>query len=80
MDNGFTAYQHFEAVSKINTLYSKSKLVSSAPDKNGSPDIVCIKRYDTRIKFKNGKSATAHITVKQYKNEEDKIYSLELLK
>ena len=57
------------AVSRIHNLYKQSVFISSASDKNGSPDIICVKKYDSRFKFKNGKSATAHITVKQYKNE-----------
>ena len=78
--NGFTVNQHFEAVSRINVLYSKSSFISSAPDKKGSPDIVCVKRYGANFKFKNGDEAFAYITVKEYKNEGDKIYSLELKK
>ena len=79
-DNGFTAAQHFEAVSKIDTLYSKSHFVSSAPYRGESDDVVCVKRYDTPFKLKSGKEAVAHITVKEYKTGEDKIYSLELIK
>ena len=68
------------SITRINALYSKSSFISSAPDKKGSPDIVCVKRYGANFKFKNGDEAFAYITVKEYKNEGDKIYSLELKK
>ena len=78
--NGFTAREHFEAVTRAGKLFRTARLASSAPDKNGSPDIVCVKRYDTPFKMRNGKLAKAHLTVKEYKNGEMKIYSLELMK
>lgn len=79
-DNGFTEREHFESVVRIGKLYEKSKYVSSGPDKNGNPDISCVKRYQTRFTLRNGKKALAHITVKEYKNGDDLIYSLELRK
>ncbi len=79
-DNGFTEREHFESITRIGKLYEQSKFISSAPDKNGSSDVISVKRYDTRFKLRNGKKAIAHITVKEYKGGDNLIYSLELCK
>ncbi len=79
-DNGFTEREHFEAVSRVGRLFEKSHYVSSAPDKNGNTDIKCVKRYDTSLTLRNGKRAVAHITVKEYPDGSNKLYSLELMK
>ncbi len=79
-DNGFTEREHFESVARVGQLYEKSKFISSALDKNGNPDVVSVKRYEAKFKLRNGKRATAFITVKEFKEGDDLIYSLELRK
>ncbi len=79
-DNGFTEREHFEAVSRVGELYKKASFIASEPDRHGNQDVSCVKKYDVSCKLRSGKKATAHITVKEYKNGENKIYSLELMK
>lgn len=78
IDNGFSAEEHFEAVLKIKTLYRNSRLESSKPDRDNDPNILSIKRFSADFVLKSGKSAAAYITVKEIKNGDNKIYSLEL--
>ncbi len=80
LDNDFTEREHFEAITRVGKLFENSSYISSAPDKHGSPDVVCVKRYDSDFKLRNGKEAIAHLTVKEYKDGSNKIYSLELMK
>ncbi|MBR0126447.1 MAG: hypothetical protein IJJ66_05590 [Treponema sp.] len=80
LKNGFTSYQHYEAVSRVNNLYKKARYVTSEPDRNGSPDVFLVHKYNCPFKLKSGKKANAYITVKEYADGTNKIYSLELRK
>lgn len=78
--NGFTLTQHFEAVRLIAKLYEKATLVEAGHDKNGSPDVLSVKRFDAPLVLSDGTKANAWITVKETKNNGHTIYSLELRK
>ncbi len=80
LSNGFTESEHFEAASKVNTLFQKATRMTSGKDKNGSPDIISVKRFYADFKLKSGKKATAKITVKESKQNGHTIYSVELYK
>lgn len=80
VDNGFTAQQHFEAVEKIDMLYRKSVYVGEEPDWHGRSEILRFKKYESDFRLKNGDNVLAYITIKETKNEGDKIYSVELRK
>jgi hypothetical protein len=80
IDNGFTAEDHFYAVSKVKNLYRNARPAGQAPDKHGDPNILSIRRFSASLTLKDGRTATALITVKEYVRDENKIYSLELKK
>ncbi len=52
--------------------------MTSDKDKNGSPDILSVKRFYTEIKMKSGKFATAKITVIESQQNSHTIHSVEL--
>lgn len=78
--NGFTAKEHFKAVEDIKSIYRKSVLKGTFPDRENNPNVKNIKRFSTRYETCLGNRAAAYITVKCYKNGLNKLYSLELLK
>lgn len=78
--NGFTAKEHFKAVENIKSIYRKSVLKGTYPDRDNNPNIKDIKRFATSYETCLGNKSTAYITVKCYKNGLNKLYSLELLK
>lgn len=80
LENGFTENQHFEAAANVNNLYKNAQKMSVGKDKNGSPDIISVKRFYNDFKLKSGKKATAKITVKESKQNGHTIYSVELYK
>lgn len=77
--NGFTVYQHMEAVSRINVLYKKANFLHIEDDHYGRKDVF-FKKYESYFKFKNGKKGKAYITIMNTKQAGDVIYSVELLK
>ena len=81
--NGFTKEEHYFAVENIEVLVENSALVDSSPDKNGSPDLISVNRYETPIHFdKSGRDGYAYITVFESdlhkKGIYNRIYSLEI--
>lgn len=77
--NGFSVDEHFEVANKIVELYENADLVETSPDKNGSANLLSIKRFDCSVKLSNGKEAIAHITVKESRQDGHKIYSVEVM-
>ena len=77
--NGFSVEDHFEVANKIVKLFENATLVETSDDKKKSPGIKSIKRFDSDVVLKNGKMATAHITVKESVVEGHKIYSVEVM-
>ena len=81
--NGFTKEEHYLAAENIEVLVEDSVLVDSSPDKNGSPDLISVNRYETPIHFdKSGRDGYAYITVFESdlhkKGIYNRIYSLEI--
>ena len=77
--NGFSVDEHFEVANRIVELYENADLTETKPDKNNSPDLKSIKRFDSDVTLKNGKKAVAHITVKESVMNGHKIYSVEVM-
>ena len=77
--NGFSVDEHFEVANRIVELYENADLTETKPDKNNSPDLKSIKRFDSDVTLKNGKEAVAHITVKESVMNGHKIYSVEVM-
>lgn len=77
--NGFTVDDHFEVVNNILQLWKVAKLVETRPDKNGSNNLLSIKRFDADTVLTSGKNAIAHITVKESVQHGHKLYSVEVM-
>lgn len=77
--NGFSVEEHFEVANRIVELYENADLKETRPDKNNSPDLKSIKRFDSEVALKSGKKAIAHITVKESVLNGHKIYSVEVM-
>ena len=80
LDNGFSAEDHFYAVRRIKTLYRNAKDGIPSPDKYNDPNIKAIWHFNSKVTFKDGRTANAYLTVKEFVRDETKIYSLELKK
>ena len=52
--------------------------METRPDKNGSAQILSIKRFSAPFTLESGKKANAYITVKETVQNDHKIYSVEL--
>lgn len=74
--NGFTAEDHFKAVTEVPQLFERARRTSSFPDRNGSPDIAAIERYEAE----RSDGSVALLTVKDYTQPGTlrHIYSVEL--
>lgn len=68
-----------EAVERIVNLYKKSSFVKQEDDWHGRKDVF-FKKYESKFKFKSGKSGRAYITIMNTKQNGDTFYSVELLK
>ena len=77
--NGFSIDDHFYAARNIVSLFQKADTPLIHADKNNSPDIVAIKRFNSHLVLENGKQAAAYITVKESKIGRHKIYSIEVM-
>lgn len=77
--NGFSIDDHFYAARNIVSLFQKADTPLVHADKNNSPDIVSIKRFNSDLILENGKQASAYITVKEAKIGRHKIYSIEVM-
>lgn len=77
--NGFSVDEHFEVVNNILQLWKDAELVETRPDKNGSTNLLSIKRFDADTVLSSGKNAVAHITVKESVQYGHKIYSVEVI-
>lgn len=52
--------------------------METRPDKNGSAQILSIKRFNAPFTLESGRKANAYITVKESIDSGHKIYSVEL--
>lgn len=77
INNGFSRDEHFKAGENINKLFENATLKSTKADKNQSPHLRAIYRFDSPLLI-NNKEANALITLKESIENGKKIYSLEL--
>lgn len=77
--NGFSVDDHFYAARNIVSLFQKADAPLVYKDKNGNPNIVSIKRFNSALTLQNGKAAIAYITVKELKIGRHKMYSIEVM-
>ena len=77
MNNGFSAEEHYLAAANIEGIFLVSKLREWHEDKNESPGLEAIGRFEGCIKL-NGEIAMARLTLKKTTEHGNKIYSLEL--
>ena len=78
-DNGFSLDEHFEVAGNIISLYQTADLAEIRPSKEENPNIISIKRFVSPASFENGLEAYAFITVKESKEEGNRIYSVEVM-
>ena len=76
-NNGFSQKEHFSASADIRNIFENALCVGSFADKNKSPDILAIHRYELDYKV-NGRDCKVLLTIKESVNYGNRIYSLEL--
>ena len=79
ISNGFSRQEHTTAVANVIMLFKNGRIISTSDDIKGSPDILSIKRYATRVSFyPSERTGTAVVLLKESKNNGNRIYTLEL--
>lgn len=77
--NGFSIEEHFEAVKKIKEIFEESDYIGAFSDDKNVENVIDIKRFQKRIILSTGKKAYAYITIKNTIQQNDKLYSIELM-